>query len=260
MIWVTPSGRPDRRTLLAVFGLLVFFALTAQFMGINPEVARSGLPRLFDLVRRIFSPPDLSYLPKLGVMLAQTVGMAFVATTVAFVLSLILAPLAARNTTPQPWIGFVCKAFLALVRALPEVVWAMLFVSAVGLGVLPGVMALIVTSVGMMAKFFAESFEVVDAKAIEGVAAHGASPGAVRAIAVFPQSVPDLVSHTLYIFDSNVRSAGILGFVGAGGIGFDFVQAVKLFRFERILMFIVAIAVTVSILDRLSRAIRRRLV
>jgi phosphonate transport system permease protein len=152
------------------------------------------------------------------------------------------------------------RTLLSFMRALPELVWALVFVSAVGLGPLPGVMALAFVTVGFMGKFFAESIEVVDAKPIEGVEAHGAGWLQVRTFAYLPQAMPDFIGSTLYILDHNLRAAAILGLVGAGGVGYDMVMAMRLFDYDRILSIAVAIYLIVALLDRLSSHFRSRVI
>jgi phosphonate transport system permease protein len=145
-------------------------------------------------------------------------------------------------------------------RALPELVWALVFVSAVGLGPLPGVMALAFVTVGFMGKFFAESIEVVNDRPVEGVSAHGANWFQVRTFAHLPQAMPDFIGTTLYILDHNLRAAAILGLVGAGGIGYDMVMAMRLFDYDRLLLIAASIYLVVTMLDRLSDRFRMRVI
>jgi phosphonate transport system permease protein len=125
---------------------------------------------------------------------------------------------------------------------------------------LPGVMALSFVTVGFMGKFFAESIEVIDARQIEGVAAHGAGWMQLRTFAFFPQAFPDFVGTVMYILDHNLRAAAILGLVGAGGIGYDLVMAMRMFDYNRLLPIALSIYVVVTVLDRLSDRFRRRLI
>ncbi len=260
MRWPTPSGRPGLAASVGLPVLAIFLILTAPLMGVDPAVLAQAPGRLADLAWRLVSKPDWGYLATLIPLMGETVAIAFVATATACVLSFVVGLLAAQNTSFAPWVGSATKAGLALVRSLPELVWALLFVAAVGLGVLPGFLALVVTSVGMLGLFYASSFEVADRKAVEGVAAHGADGLAVRRFAILPQAVPDLLGHSLYLFDVNVRAATILGVVGAGGIGFAFSQSVRLFKFERLSLFLLSIYLVVSAIDRLSAWLRARAV
>jgi phosphonate transport system permease protein len=219
-----------------------------------------ALPAMAEFGGHLLTWPDRAYLPDLGKKMLETLEMAFLATSLALVLSLPVGFLAAANTSPHPLIFHATRALLSAMRALPELVWALIFVSAVGLGPLPGVMALAFVTVGFMGKFFAESLEVVDPRPVEGVAAHGAGWLQLRAFAHLPQALPDLIGTTLYILDHNVRAAAILGLVGAGGIGYDMVMSMRLFDYGRLILIALAIYLTVTALDRLSARFRAKVI
>jgi phosphonate transport system permease protein len=204
--------------------------------------------------------PEWGYLPTLGTNIMQTLEMAFLATSIALVISLPLGVMAAKNASPHPAVFHATRNLLTMMRALPELVWALVFVSAVGLGPLPGIMALSFVTVGFMGKFFAESIEVVDPRQVEGVAAQGASWLQLRTFAHFPQAFPDFVGTVMYILDHNLRAATILGLVGAGGIGYDLVMAMRMFDYGRLLPIAISIYVVVTLLDRASDKFRRRLI
>ena len=149
---------------------------------------------------------------------------------------------------------------LTVMRSLPEMMWALVFVSAVGLGPLPGVAALAFVTVGYLGKFLAEAIEAVPDAAVEGVAAHGANRMQLRFYALMPQAWPDFIAVVFYVFEHNVRAATVLGLVGAGGIGYDMTMAMRLFRYDRLILIVLAIYVSVTILDRLSDRLRRRVI
>ena len=129
---------------------------------------------------------------------------------------------------------------------MPELVWALVFVSAFGLGAPAGVLAISIVSVGFMGRVYAESLEVVDMKVAETVTAHGAGWGQVRLYGVLAQAMPDMVGTSLYLLDHNLRAATLLGLVGAGGIGYDMIVALKLFRFDRLSLIVSAILVGIA--------------
>jgi len=220
----------------------------------------NAIPRMFDFAGNLFVMPDWDYLPTLAVNMLQTMEMTFLATSIALVISLPLGVMAAKNASPHPAIFHATRNLLTMMRALPELVWALVFVSAVGLGPLPGIMALSFVTVGFMGKFFAESIEVVDPRQVEGVVAHGASWLQLRTFAHFPQAFPDFVGTVMYILDHNLRAAAILGLVGAGGIGYDLVMAMRMFDYGRLLPIAISIYVVVTLLDRASDKFRRRLI
>jgi phosphonate transport system permease protein len=220
----------------------------------------AAIPRMIEFGGHLLVLPDWEYLPTLGVNMLQTLEMTFLATSIALVVSLPLGVLAAANASPHPMVFHITRNLLTLMRALPELVWALVFVSAVGLGPLPGIMALAFVTVGFMGKFFAESIEVIDLRQVEGVAAHGAGWLQLRTFAFFPQAFPDFVGTVMYILDHNLRAAAILGLVGAGGIGYDLVMAMRMFDYDRLLPIALSIYVVVTVLDRLSDRFRRRLI
>jgi phosphonate transport system permease protein len=246
---------------VAVAGVaLVLLGLAAPVAEIAPARLLGALGPMADFLGHLVVAPDWSYLPTLALKMLETLEMAFLATVIAAVLSLPLGMLAARNATPHPAIYHVVRQGLSLMRALPELMWALVFVSAVGLGPLPGVMALAFVAAGFLGKFFAEAIEAVDEGPVEGVAAHGAGWLQVRAYAMLPQVAPDFAGIVLYVLDHNLRAATILGMVGAGGIGYDMVMAMRLFQFDRIVLIALAIYLAVTALDRLSAGLRRRII
>jgi phosphonate transport system permease protein len=189
----------------------------------------------------------------------ETIEMTFLATSIALVVSLPFGLLAAKNTSPHPVLFHASRSLLSFMRALPELVWALVFVSAVGLGPLPGVMALAFVTVGFMGKFFAESIEVVDHRPVEGVAAHGAGWLQLRTFAHLPQAMPDFIGTILYILDHNLRAAAILGLVGAGGIGLALHDTLRLFQYDESAALIAVILVTLLAFDYLSTWLRGKL-
>ena len=240
--------------------VLVLAFVSASTLGVERSVLMGAVPRMLEFAKGLITAPDLKYLPDLAARMLETIEIAVVATVVAGVISFFLGSLAAHNTTPWAPIGWLTKAFLALLRAVPEVLWALLFVAGVGLGVLPGVLAITVATIGFLGKFFAESFEVVPSGPIEGISAVGASELAKRTFGILPQAAPDLIGQFLYGLDSSMRFAAILGYVGAGGIGFDMMEARRLMNYDRLTMIIIAVAVVIALIDSASNAIRRRVV
>lgn len=260
LCWPTRNGLPSFAVVIAfvvVGGLLAWAAPIAE---IDPLRLVASIPRLLSFLGNILVMPDIEYLPRLLERMLETIQMAILATSIALVISLPFGFLAAKNASPHPVVFHVTRTSFSFMRALPELVWALVFVSAVGLGPLPGVMALSLVTIGFLGKFFAESIEVVDAKHIEGVEAHGAGWLQVRIYAYLPQAMPDLIGSTLYTLDRSLRAAMILGLVGAGGIGFDMVMAMRLFDYDRILSIVLAIYLSVALLDRLSDHIRARVI
>ncbi|MBN6041030.1 phosphonate ABC transporter, permease protein PhnE [Amycolatopsis sp. 195334CR] len=206
-------------------------------------------------------PPDLSWEvlgPSLeGALVTLWIGL--LGTTLSVPFALVLALLAARGTTPSGWIYQAARSLLSFLRAVPEVVFALIFVTAVGLGPFPGVLALVFHNVGVMGKLWAEALEDADPGPALAVRSTGASRTQVATHALLPLVTPQLFGLLLYRFDVNVRSSLVLGLVGAGGIGFLINQSIKLFRFDRMLTHILVVLVLIVLVDQLSALVRRRL-
>ncbi len=204
--------------------------------------------------------PDWSYVPTLAARLWETIEITLLASFLSVTISLPLAVLAARNASPHGICSRLTRLTLCFIRGLPELVWALLFVSAFGLGPVPGVMAMAIVSTGFMGRFYAESLEVVDMRIVDAVRATGARWSQVRLYGMFPQAMPDFVGTTLYLLDHNLRAATLLGLVGAGGIGYDLIVTLRLFRFDRLILIIAAIYLIIFALDRASHRIRRQVI
>ncbi len=256
--WPTSNGKPPIGIVLLLMGITLILWLSASMVEMSIAKIFASIPRLAEFIQHLLVTPDWAYLPQLSQKLLETIEMVLLATAISVVISFPLGILAARNASPSPCIFYFARNLLSAIRALPELVWALVFVSAVGLGPLPGVMALSLVTVGFMGKFIAESIEVVGPKAIEALNATGSSPFQTICYAMLPQAIPDFIGSLLYILDHNLRAATILGLVGAGGIGYDMVMAVRLFNYERIGMIVIAIYILVTLLDRLSDFLRKK--
>lgn len=258
--WSTKNGLPPLGIVFGISVIALLLLLTAPIVEINPlQIYHSG-GELLEFLGHWFITPDWEYLPKLAIKLWETIEIGIIATALALVLSLPLGVLAATNTTPHPSIYHFTRNLLSFMRALPELVWALVFVSAVGLGPLPGVMALTFVTTGFLSKFLAESMEVVDRKVTSGVKATGASWLQILMFAIFPQALPDFLGTVLYVIDHNIRAATILGLVGAGGIGYELVSSIRLFNYGRLVLIAFFIYLTVTFFDRLSNTIRTRII
>jgi phosphonate transport system permease protein len=227
-------------------------------MKVTPDALLHAVSLSGGFLAKFFVKPDLTYAGTLALLTLETFLIAFVASVFAAAVSFVAALLGARNCTPHSLLGNTVRAIAGVVRAVPDLLLALMLASTLGLGDVPGVMALFIATVAYLTKVFAEALEVVDKKAIEGIRATGASPFAVRLIGVVPQARADLIGLTFYGLDSNLRSAAILGAVGAGGIGYDLSNAVRHFRFDRLGMMILSIYLSVWAVDFLSNWVRSR--
>jgi len=258
--WPTLSGRPPLLAVLGPLGVVLLLVVSANLVEFSfMHIIRSGRP-FIDFMQNLLVMPDWDFMPQLLTKMLETVEITLLATAIALVISFPLGILAAQNASPCPLIFNVTRNLLSVIRSLPELVWALVFVSALGLGPLPGVMALAVVTVGFMGKFFAESIEVVGENAVEGIQAHGANRLQVIWYAMLPQAMPDFIGSLLYILDHNLRAAAILGLVGAGGIGYDMVMSMRLFNYNRIILIVMGFYLLVTLLDRLSAHLRTKLI
>lgn len=189
--------------------------------------------------------------------LVDTLAMSIAGTALAVVFSLPLALLAAPNTSPHRTIAFVVRTLLAFLRSVPEIILGVLFVAAVGFGALPGVLALALHSVGMVAKFYAEAIEHVDPKPLEAARAAGATPTQVILHAVLPQVLPQLTDVTIYRWEYHFRASAVLGIVGAGGIGFELMAALRLLNYDQVSAILLSILACVVVVDTIGSYLRR---
>ncbi len=188
-----------------------------------------------------------------------TVQIAFWGTFLAVVFGIPFALLSSGNIVPQ-WVVQPTRRLMDAFRAINEMVFAVLFVVAVGLGPFAGVMALFVHNVGVVAKLFSEAVEAIDPRPVEGIRATGAGRLHEIVYGVVPQVIPLWISFTLYRLETNVRSATVLGFVGAGGIGFVLFESIRAFQYSQTSAVLLVVIVTVSIVDILSQRLRRMVI
>jgi phosphonate transport system permease protein len=167
--------------------------------------------------------------------------------------------LSASNTSPHPVVYQSCRILLSALRSVPELIMGIIFVAAVGFGALPGVLALGLHSVGMVGKFYAEAIEHVDPKPLEAARAGGAGPFQVITHAVLPQVLPQLADITVYRWEYHFRASAVLGIVGAGGIGFELIAALRIIRYDQVSAILITILLCVIVVDGLGARLRRML-
>lgn len=217
-----------------------------------------GAPALAQLTSEMI-PPDFSRWRQWLKPLFDTLAMSVAGTALTVVCSLPLALLAAPNTSPHPAIYRVVRTVLAAFRSVPEIIFGILFVAIVGFGALPGVLALALHSTGMVSKFFAEAIEHVDQKPLEAARASGASRLQVVTHAVLPQVLPQLADTTIYRWEYHFRASAVLGIVGAGGIGFELMAALRLVHYDQVAAILLTILACVVLVDGIGARLRRQL-
>jgi len=205
------------------------------------------------------TPPDFGRWRKWITPLADTLAMSVAGTALAVLFSLPLALLAAPNTTPNQVVCQAARLLLSALRSVPEIILGVLFVAAVGFGALPGVLALALHSVGMVGKFYAEAIEHVDPRPVEAARAAGCGPLGVILHAVLPQVLPQLADITIYRWEYHFRASAVLGIVGAGGIGFELMAALRLLAYDQVSAILIAILGCVVVVDSIGAMLRRSL-
>lgn len=255
------DGRPLAATLrdffLAALVCLVIGQATV-ISGANFGELVTGASGIADILVRSM-PPAFDKLPNLLWPTIETIDVAIFGTIVGVVLSVPVAVLAARNVTPALSLYYIARGLVSLLRSVPELVWALIFVAAVGLGPFAGALALVFHSVGMLGRLFAEVIEDMDMGPVEALSLTGATRIQVFTHAVIPGVLPTLLGISLYRFDENLRSSVLLGFVGAGGIGFELLSSMNLFEYREVSMIVLIVLVLVIGAERASALLRRRL-
>lgn len=206
-----------------------------------------------------FFPPDFSQWQDYLTEMAVTLQIAVWGTALAVVLSIPFGLMSAENLVPW-WVYQPVRRLMDACRAINEMVFAMLFVVAVGLGPFAGVLALFIHTTGVLSKLLSEAVEAIEPGPVEGIRATGAGRLQEIIYGVIPQVLPLWSSLALYRFETNVRSATVLGIVGAGGIGFSFFEAFRSFQYDKAAAIIVIVVVAVSLIDVASSHLRRFLV
>jgi len=228
---------------------------------------------LWAFVRSLF-PPDFSpaFLRVVGAAIVRTAAIAIAGTSAAIVIGLPLGVLSTPSLWQRglllageppglaklavAWFSRGCRALLGFMRAVPDLMWALIFVVAVGLGPIAGVLALAVSYGGLLGRIYADVFEDVDSRALEAIHATGATRLQVFLLAIWPQAQPGIVSYTLYLLECCARSASVLGFIGAGGIGYEINLSMRLFSYDQLLTLILALVGLVAATDLFSRYVR----
>ena len=255
--------KADRAALLnrtGLVGLVLMIACGALTLTGFFDLQRfaDGMPALGQLFSEMV-PPDFSRWRDWLNPLLDTLAMSIAGTALAVLISLPLGLLAAPNISPHPGYLLAARTLLAFLRSVPELIMGILFVAAVGFGALPGVLALGLHSVGMVGKFYAEAIEHADPRPIEAARAAGASPLQVITHAVLPQVLPQLADVTIYRWEYHFRASTVLGIVGAGGIGFQLIAALRLLDYAQVSAILMAILACVLVVDAIGAALRRRL-
>lgn len=257
-IATSPPWDADRiRRFLGLGALLVILALAVAGSRIDPAALIAGLADVPATLGLFFPPSDGGIGEQLMEGMIQTVQIGLAATLIGVVLAIPVGSLAARNVAPNAAAANAFRTFIVVVRAFPELILAIIFIVMMGLGAVPGTLALGIGSVGLLGKLVADSVEETDVRVQDAVRVGGATRPQVYSAATLRQVLPAFVAHVLYQLDVNVRAATLLGIVGAGGIGFYLLQANRVMQFETVTFIILMILAVVLVLEALSAWVRR---
>ncbi len=256
------QGSPRQRmitvgTLALIVGVAIFAVLRLEF-----SFARlgSGIVQLGTFLGLMVPPSPGTQLWAFLHALAETVAIAFLGTLLAAIISFPLGFLAARNVMTQRIVQFMARRFSDSIRGVDTLIWALIWINVVGLGPFAGVLAIMTSDIGSFSKLYSEAIEAVDRKPAEGVMSTGGSRLHAIRFGIVPQVMPVLISQTLYYFESNTRSATIIGIVGAGGIGLHLAEQIRTYEWDRVAFIILMILVTVAVIDAVSSRLRLALV
>ncbi|WP_237216586.1 phosphonate ABC transporter, permease protein PhnE [Falsiroseomonas oryziterrae] len=241
-------------------GLIAWIALTAWAFDITPQRIANGLGNLGVIVGLMIPPSPGEHWDEIARSMAETVAMAFLGTFVAALVAVPLGFLGAGNVVTNWLFHFSLRRLFDGFRGIDQLIWALVFVRAVGLGPLAGVMAIAVADVAVLAKLYAEAIENAERRQMEGVRAVGAKPSLVVRFGLLPQVFPVMLAQALYFVESNTRSASVLGIVGAGGIGLSIAERIRIRAWDEVAFIIICLLVTVAVIDILSARIRVRLI
>ncbi|MGH8673728.1 MAG: phosphonate ABC transporter, permease protein PhnE, partial [Burkholderiales bacterium] len=212
------------------------------------------------VVAQLFPPKGFAHLPEFAVVMGETIAMAFMGTLLGALFAFPLGFLASKNMTRARPLQFGTRRFADLLRSFDYLIWALIFVRAIGLGPLAGIMAIAIVETGTFIKLYSEAIENLDRKQIDGINAAGGNGLQRIRFGVLPQVLPMMLSNTLYMFEHNVRSASILGIVGAGGIGFLLADRLRAYELQEACLIIIVLIAAVYAIDYLSKVLRERII
>ena len=238
---------------IAIVGLTVFAVwwLDISFKQIGP-----GLAELGKFIALMIPPSTGGHLSLFLKAMVETLAIAFLGTLIAALLAMPLALLAAQNTTPSGPLRFMIRRLLDIVRGIDTLIWALVFVGVVGLGPFAGILAIAVSDTGSFGKLFSEALEATRARERETIVASGGTTWMGLRFGLLPQVLPTLAGQILYFFESNTRSATIIGIVGASGIGLQLSEQIRTYDFDQVAFIVLMILVTVAVIDWISGKLR----
>jgi phosphonate transport system permease protein len=257
----TPAERLNRAVTVGggIAVALAVLYVSARDTDLSLAEFVRGLPAIAGYLARMI-PPDWAFTPRIVQPTIETIEIAIWGTVLGILLAIPLGLMAARNISPHFVVYGSARFILNALRGVSELVFALIFVSAVGLGPFPGILALALHNAGMLGKFYAEAIEAVDQGPVEAMQSTGAGWSQTVAYAIVPQILPHFITYNLYRFEVSIRSATVLGLVGAGGIGFHLISSIRLFDYQTTAMVLIVIIALVILTDWAGNKIRARII
>ena len=240
-----------------VVGLIIIYGWALRGLEIDAATLASSWPYMTDFISRLW-PPNLEIIDVAIKALIETIQMSLWGTTIGAIISVPIAICSAHNIAPK-WLQWPANFIQNAVRSVPSIVLGLLFVAATGLGAPAGTLALGIYTIGYLGKFYQTAIESVDRYSLEALQVSGASWFQIAQYGVMPQIMPSLWGYTLYMFEYYIRAASVLGVVGAGGIGFELVNYIRGFEYNKATTMMLVLLVVVTAIDIISSQLRRRL-
>jgi phosphonate transport system permease protein len=239
--------------ILAAAAIFLFGLVDLDF---SPSRLLAGFSQLGWITMMMIPPDPGSSLPAYLVALGETLSIALLGTTIGALVALPVSLLAARNIVPSGIFRFPVRRFLDSIRGVDTLIWALVWINVVGLGPFAGVLAIAVSDFGAFGKLFSEAIETADKKQVEGIRASGGNALHEIRFGLMPQVLPVIAGQVLYFIESNTRSATIIGIVGAGGIGLQLAEQIRVLEWQKVSFLILMILVAVAAIDWISSRLR----
>jgi phosphonate transport system permease protein len=248
------SARLATPAMMLLAGGVFVFGLAD--LGFSPARLLSGLHQLGWITLMMLPPDPGSSLPLYLKALGETLSIALLGTTLAAAFALPVSLLAARNIVPSGIVRFPVRRFLDSIRGVDTLIWALVWINVVGLGPFAGVLAIAVSDFAAFGKLFSEAIEGADQKQVEGIRASGGTALHEIRFGLMPQVLPVIAGQVLYFIESNTRSATIIGIVGAGGIGLQLAEQIRVLEWQKVSFLILMILIAVAAIDWISSRLR----
>ncbi|WOH67941.1 phosphonate ABC transporter, permease protein PhnE [Bradyrhizobium sp. BWA-3-5] len=243
-------------TPLMIVAALAIFIFGLVDLDFSPSRLISGISQLGWISLMMLPPDPGSSLPAYVIALGETLSIALLGTTIAASAALPVSLLAARNVVPSAIFRFPVRRFFDSIRGIDTLIWALVWINVVGLGPFAGVLAIAIADFGAFGKLFSEAIEAADRKEVEGIRAAGGGKLHEIRFGLMPQVLPVVAGQVLYFIESNTRSATIIGIVGAGGIGLQLAEQIRVLEWQKVSFLILMILVAVAAIDWISNRLR----